>query len=284
MRLPLPDIQLKIISWNIAQSQKAWHYLPESDADIALLQEAPRPPSDLPKEIQVDDTPWKTGSKDSNRQWRAAVVKLSSRVNVEWLEPKTIEDAKGGELAVSRPGSLAAAKVTDRNTGNDFYVASMYSTWERPLNEIDSGWIYADASAHRILSDLSVLIGRQKNHRIIAAGDLNILKGYGEHGSSYWGERYNSVFEPANSLGLPYIGPMAPHGRQADPWPKELPPSIKNVPTYHTRQQSPSTATRQLDFVFASRSISDKVKMEARNDPVAWGPSDHCRLEIELQL
>ncbi len=275
---------MKIISWNIAQSQKAWHSLTKSDADIALLQEASRPPSDLPKEIEVDDSPWETGGKGTNRQWRAAVVKLSTRVNIEWLKPKPVEDAKGGELAVSRPGTLAVAKVNALNSDHSFYVGSMYSAWERPLNELNSRRIYADASAHRILSDLSVLIGRQTTHRIIAAGDLNILRGYGEHGSTYWAERYNSFFERANSLGLEYIGPMAPQGRQADPWPEELPINSKNVPTYHTSQQNPLTATRQLDFVFASKSISDRVKVVARNDPDAWGPSDHCRLEIEVQL
>ncbi|MBP3192961.1 hypothetical protein [Natronogracilivirga saccharolytica] len=275
---------MKIISWNIAQRTEAWYSLLESDADLALLQEASRPPSDLPKEIEFDDSPWETGGKGINRPWRAVVVKLSNRVNIEWLKSKSVEDAASGELAVSRLGSLAVAKVNALNPDLDFYVASIYSPWERPLDEIGSRRIYADASAHRILSDLSVLIGRQKNHRIIAAGDLNILKGYGEHGSAYWAERYNSVFERANAIGLEYIGPMAPNGRQATPWPKELPLTSKNVPTYYNSKQNPLTATRQLDFVFASKSISDKVKVVARNDPDTWGPSDHCRLEIEVQL
>jgi len=46
---------LKIICWNIAQRSKAWYSLLESDADLALLQVASRPPADLPKEIHVDD-------------------------------------------------------------------------------------------------------------------------------------------------------------------------------------------------------------------------------------
>ena len=275
---------MKIICWNIAQRSKAWYSLLESDADLALLQEASRPPADLPKEIQIDDFPWRSNGKGIKRNWRTAVVKLSNRVKIEWLEPQTVEEAKGGELAVSRPGSLAVAKVAGLNTDEVFYVASMYAAWERPLEETGSRRIYADASAHRILSDLSVLIGRQRNHRIIAAGDLNILKGYGEHGSGYWAERYNSVFDRAKNLGLEYVGPEAPHGRQADPWPKELPPASKNVPTYYARHQNPSTATRQLDFVFTSRLISDRVKVVARNDPEEWGPSDHCRLEIEVHI
>jgi hypothetical protein len=42
-----------------------------------------------------------------------------------------------------------------------------------------SSWIHADASVHRLISDLSVLIGRQRGHKIIVAGDLNVLYGYG---------------------------------------------------------------------------------------------------------
>ena len=113
-------------------------------------------------------------------------------------------------------------------------------------------WIYSDASAHRIISDLSTFIGRQAGHRILAAGDLNILHEYGEHGSEYWAGRYGSVFDRMEALGLPFIGPQHPNGRQADPWPDELPRESKNVPTYHW-DKDPATATRQLDFVFASR-------------------------------
>lgn len=33
-------------------------------------------------------------------------------------------------------------------------------------------WDIVDASVQRVISDLSLLIGRQRGHRIIAAGDL----------------------------------------------------------------------------------------------------------------
>ena len=73
-------------------------------------------------------------------------------------------------------------------------------------------------------------------------------------------------------------------GLQAEPWPKELPGGSKNVPTYHTTRQSPETATRQLDFVFASKSLIDDVSVESINDPGGWGSSDHCRVEIEVDI
>ena len=144
-------------------------------------------------------------------------------------------------------------------------------------------WITSDASAHRIVSDLSeAFIGSERGHRIIAAGDLNILHGYGEYGNPFWKARYRTVFDRMEDLGVPFVGPQYPHGRQANPWPAELPPDSKNVPTYHSKRQTPKTATRQLDFVFASRWLADSVSVRALNEIEEWGPSDHCRLEIEV--
>ena len=83
-----------------------------------------------------------------------------------------------------------------------------------------------------------------------------------------------------DALGLAFVGPQAPNGRQAGPWPGELPPDSKNVPTYHSTRQTPETATRQLDFVFASKSLASSVTVRALNEPDRWGPSDHCVVEI----
>ena len=37
---------VKLITWNIARREDAWRFLLDTDADIALLQEAAEPPSD----------------------------------------------------------------------------------------------------------------------------------------------------------------------------------------------------------------------------------------------
>jgi hypothetical protein len=228
--------------------------------------------------LGVDPAPWQTGL---NRPWRAAAVKLSNHVGVQWLEPKQLADALPGELAVSRPGTLAAAVVTPC-AGAPFVVASIYAPWENPDATTGSRWIYADGSVHRLISDLSALVGQQTGHRILAAGDLNILHGYGEGGSAYWASRYATVFNRMTALGLSFLGPQAPAGRRAQPWPDELPPESNNVPTYHTSRQTPATATRQLDFVFASAGLAEHVRVRALNEPRDWGPSDHCRVEIEV--
>jgi endonuclease/exonuclease/phosphatase family metal-dependent hydrolase len=270
---------VKVIAWNIARREEAWRCLLDTDADIALLQEATEPPPDVARRLDVDPAPWRTAG--GNRPWRAAVVRLSNRVGVQWLEAKPVEDAHPGELVVSRAGTLASAILTP-STGIPFTAASIYAPWEEPHSTTGSSWIYADGSAHRPISDLSAVIGQQAGHRILVAGDLNILHGYGDNGSAYWAARYATVFSRMSALGLSFVGPQAPAGRRADPWPDELPRTSNNVPTFYTSYQTPATATRQLDFVFASDGLVERVRVTALNEPEHWGPSDHCRVEIEI--
>jgi len=82
---------------------------------------------------------------------------------------------------------------------------------------------------------------------------------------------------------LRFVGPQAPAGRRADPWPDELPAESANVPTHHTSHQTTSTATRQLDFVFASAGLAERVRVRALNEPDEWGPGAHCRIEIDVE-
>ena len=273
---------MKLISWNIAHREEAWHRLLDTDADVALLQEATEPPPDVASRIEVDAEPWHTYGAGATRPWRAAVVRLTNRVQVDWLTPISIEQAVAGDLAVSRRGTLAAAEVAEPG-GMCCTVVSMYGLWEKPHRSTGSKWIYADASVHRLISDLAVLIGQQSSHRIIAAGDLNILYGYGEGGSKYWAARYDTVFKRMEATGVPFVGPQAPNGRRAEPWPAELPPESNNVPTYHTTRMTPAQAKRQLDFVFASTDLVERIHVRALNEPSDWGPSDHCQVWIELR-
>jgi exonuclease III len=278
------DGMLKIISWNINQKKDAWRHLLSTDADIALVQEARRPPKDVLPSITVDAAPWGTAGLGLSRPWRTAVVKLSDQVEVDWFEQRELHEGARGDFAVSRLGTLSVARVTSPSCP-PLLVASMYAPWEEPHDSVARPRIYADASVHRVISDLSVFIGQTDSHRIIAAGDLNILHGYGERGSEFWASRYATVFDRFAALGLRFIGPQFSDGRQADPWPDELPRESQNVVTYRTIKQTPETATRQLDFVFASDALAGNVSCRALNpaDPDAWGPSDHCMIEINVE-
>lgn len=274
---------IRAISWNIAKRSELWRELLASEeVDIALLQEAGKPPQDVCRHLGVSSEPWEIHGGDIVRKWRSAVARVNQDAKVQWYTPRPLGKANSGDLAVSRMGTIAAADVRDPDTGEVFTFVSLYSCWETPHPAAGRNWIYADGSAHRLISDLSALVGRQQGHRIVAAGDLNILYGYGEHGSGYWASRYQTVFDRIESIGLQFVGPQSPNGRQAHPWPSELPRSSANVPTFHTAEQTPEGATRQLDFVFASAGIADRVRTKALNRVDEWGASDHCRIEIEI--
>lgn len=265
----------------MAHRARLWDDVVSSDADVALLQEAPEPPAHVASRARTDHQLWRTEGGNSKCNWRAAAVALNPSVQATWHEPKPIKDAEGGEFAVSRLGTVSAATITAPGAKPVVFI-SMYSRWERPHESTGRNWIYADASVHRLISDLSVFIGKQRGHRIIAAGDLNILYGYGEGGSPYWASRYQTVFDRFSALGMRFVGPQSPNGRQADPWPEELPRDSFNVPTYHTAEQGPAGATRQLDFVFASSNIAEQVHVKALNEVDEWGGSDHCRIRIKI--
>ena len=269
---------MRLIAWNMAAQEANWHHLALDDrADIALLQEAVPPPSSLAVEtIPARDAPWTTAG--ARRNFCAAIARLSDRVQVRAIPTRPLTELGEHELGVSLDGTLAACEVTSE-TGDTITAVSAYGAWEAPL---EGGRDYADASVHRVISDLSALLARQRGHRLIVAGDLNILYGYGEDGSPYWRGRYQTIFTRMEAIGLFFIGPQHPSGEQATPWPTELPTDSKNVPTFRWRKNDPATAVRQLDFVFASRDLATTVQVRARNALEDWGPSDHCRIEIDV--
>ena len=278
---------MKIISWNMQQKHLSWRRLFQMDIDLALLQEVGKPPPDVAERIEadpaieIDSASWQTIIVGGRTSYRTAIVKLSDRIEVEWIEARSIDEAKPRDLVVSWPGTLTAA-IVNPASGAPVLAISMYAQWLRTHTLAASNLIFSDSSAHRVISDLSVFIAKEDGHRVLAAGDLNILRGYGEHGSAYWAVRYKTVFDRMEAMGLPCIGPEYPNGRQPHPWPDELPRDSRNVPTFHSNLQSQATATRQLDYVFASTRLADSLKVRALNRPEEWGPSDHCRIEIGL--
>ena len=198
--------------------------------------------------------------------------------NSQTLEPhfgrvdrsETLQMAESRELVVSWPGTLAAAVITPPS-GKPVIVVSMYAQWVKTHAKASKGFEFSDSSAHHVVSDLSTFIAKRDGHRVIAAGDLNILRGAGENGNKWWEARYKTVFDRMETLGLPCVGPECPNGRQAEPRPRELPRGSKNVPTFHPARKKPETATRQLDYVFASTELAPSLKVKALNEPGEWG-------------
>ena len=276
---------LHLVSWNIAHRLEPWRLLAGAGFDVALLQEAGPPPRDVETDIETNPGPWETQGQGSRRPWRTAVARLSDRVRLSVRPTAPLDLASGDDLPVSRMGTLAVADVEVLETGERLTVASAYGLWESPIPSVNSPWIYADATVHRVLSDLSALIGEEKLPPLLVAGDLNVYLGYGDKGSDYWKERYAAVFARAAALGLRFVGPQAPEAEcAARPRPAEVPPGSRNVPTLRTKEADPTSAQRQLDFVFASEALSERISVRALNGEEEWGPSDHCRVAIDLRL
>ena len=194
---------LRMWSWNV-NGLAVWDEL-DAGLDLALLQEVPAPPGDWPHVVVPDPGDgWATAGWLPGR-WsrRTAIIGLSDRVELTPRETTTVGNLDEVAVPVSRPGTLTAAVV--HVDGETVTVVSVYGGWERSADP--RRVLYADAAAHRLLSDLSSLITGPDNHRLIVVGDLNILHRYGEHGDAYWAGRYASVFDRAEALGLVFVGP-----------------------------------------------------------------------------
>ena len=134
-------------------------------ADVALLQEvgvgALEVLASAGGNVAVSpQDPWEPWPSDHFDRW-PLVVKLSDRVRMEWFRqvlPTTPQEGDD-EIAVSNVGIIAAARVIPITGGEPFIVVSMYARWFRPHPAAGSSYIYSDAAAHHIRSDLSAFIG-----------------------------------------------------------------------------------------------------------------------------
>ena len=291
-------VPIKVVSWNIATRIDPWKELAAMGADVALLQEARRPPAEIADVLDIGpEECWDSHSWNSE-WWRGRwprlfdrwpmVVRLSDRVNVEWFRQVSPDGwPERDEISVSGIGTITAARVTPKDGSTEpFIVVSMYGRWAGPHPSIEASWeIYADASVHRIISDLSAFIGHddRRTHRILAAGDLNVTYGYGHGSGPYWDARYRNLFERFEAVGLEFMGPQLPNGRQAETLATGEPKDSKNVVTYHLPNRTPATASNnQFDFAFGSRGFHEGIEVRAMNEVDEWGSSDHCRLFIEV--
>lgn len=265
--------KLSVVSWNVGKRQAAIESLYKSDFDIALLQEVPSP---------VES--WESCHYDRG----ADVLDLSNAAKV--IKLTNIPHGRRpdhDEVSISAPGTIAIARVLPR-AGDPFLVVSLYARWEKPHIQTTTNWGvgYSDAMAHRTISDLSAFIGHTDptTHRILIAGDFNLIHGALDSNPLALPARDRSVFTRLNSLGFEYLGPKFPNGRRADPSPPRLPEKTENVPTYYTTHQKPSSAANQLDYVFASQGFHESISVHALNGIEEWGPSDHCQIKIDIDL
>ena len=264
---------MKIVCWNMAHMRKAWDALLQmDDVDIALLQEASRVPEDLRHRVDVDYRLWPE-RQDAWLGYPSVVAQLSDRVKARFIAPRQIGGPYSHDFYTSEWGTLGAAVVTEIDAGETIIVVSMAAGGDNFTRESGSpGRREATGSVHRLISDLARLVGRRS--RVIAAGDWSIFRGWSDHPTEIWNERealhFQTAFDRMRALGLRHLMPVGRRGYRDD------------VVTFKPIGKSPAEAWGQLDYVFATENIADRVSARALNSPDDWGPSDHCRIVIDL--
>ena len=260
---------VRIVSWNISKRTEPWRELVQmarqGNGDVPLLQEAGDPPAYLAHPVRYGNEDFWRGYEYEGRliydRW-CLVVQLSDRVDVEWFRAvPPISELGEQDIGVSGIGSIAAARVTPHGWPADeaFIVVSIYARWMKPHPSTRTPWRVgaSDVTAHRILSDLSAFIGHEDptRHRILAAGDLNMI--YGATGRSpSLPTREKTLWDRMAALGLEFLGPQAPDGWQPSAGQTDVPRDTKNVPTWVHSGGNKEEANRQLDYAFASRVFS----------------------------
>ena len=182
-------------------------------------------------------------------------------------------DAFSNDFYTSEWGTLGAAIVNPIDEGESLIVVSMAPYSNAFTQESGSPSRREPiGSLHRLISDLSRLVGRQS--RVIAAGDWVIYPGWSTHPTAIWNKRealhFQTAFDRMQALGFRHIVPV---GRRSD---------RGDVVTFRCIGETPAQAWAQADYVFATENIADRVSARALNSPDDWGPSDHCRIVIDL--
>src|SRR5207244_1860638 len=141
-----------------------------------------------------------------------------------------------------------------------FTAISLYAQWEMMPG---SKTKYGGPRLHRMLSDLTGVLTRSRRGSVLLAGDFNVTsQGFRSRDNEAaaavarlrgWGLQ-DSLASKATS---PLKGCRCPDGD-----------ACRHIKTYRTGAQ--------LDYAFASPSLSEAVACHAEDTAKAWTLSDHC--------
>lgn len=237
---------LSVITWNMdnwkrssEQRQLAWDFLTKViQPDIALLQECV-PPEDLSDEYNI--LYHEIGGK---RNWGSAV--LSHGFPIQEVE-----------FDNSHPGSVVTADV----------VMPTLTLTAISIYGIFCSHNYTSTTMHRILSDLTPLLHRERSKRtFLMGGDYNV--------SPQWDELYNHR-DPSHKLVFDRIEDF----RLVDCTKKYF---GKHVQTnYHARSDFPW----QNDYIHVSRKLANMlINCEVLNESLVGNFSDHMPVLAQFNI
>lgn len=145
---------VRLAGWNVGRRDGWLSFLEPEGVDVALLQEVRVTAGHDDLEL-VPSTgrAWNTAG-PWPRPWRTAIARLSDHVSLRPRPTVGLSEATAQDWIVSVDGTITAADVIIGGR-TIFTAVSVYAPWEMTPSRRG----YADASAHRILSDLSVIDG-----------------------------------------------------------------------------------------------------------------------------
>lgn len=249
----------------------------EEDAVGAMVQEAVAPRPTIPDDLRVfpdpslGDKPWQMPVPTGTRRQFASAVAVLGEAPVQPWAPSAIGTAGYGEPAISHPGQWVAIGLGSPE--KCVWLVSLYGLWETMPDTKD---IYAQATLHRALSDLALLLQARATKRVVVAGDLNIWRGYG---GKNWEPGYRSVFERLDAYGVALIGPHRAADTPLEGCPCGAGADCSHVRTYRHQRRADGTPY-QNDYAFA-RGVAPATCV-ALDDESHWQHSDHCPLLVDL--
>lgn len=250
---------MKIISWNTNHWQSKnqdngfWEYVDNSlDPDIALFQEI-KPKQKVPGFIGEKHKPVEKISDagtyiwehiDPKRKWGTGV--FTKNLPVRELNIKT-----------DYQGCIGVAEVP--YNGELFTFISLYAILENG---------YSITTLHRMFSDLTpILDGKKdstgKKRKIILGGDFNASLQWDEQQP---GESHKIMFERLENFGMIDL--------LLDKYDQPV----------HTWRRKNTRRKWQLDYVFSSKNIADRIKdINVLHDQQIEQLSDHNPIEVVLE-
>lgn len=272
---------MKLITWNMKCKPDNWSVLAEMMAEegatAAMVQEAVEPPAEVDEKLAVFGDPslgdegWRLPiPHDVKRRRFASAVAVCPGMQASVHPTRQLANAGYHDLAICHPGQWVAAEIGEGDEA--VHVISLYGIWE---GSSDRDGIYAEATVHRAISDITPLLQSRNAERIVLAGDLNVWRGYGS-----WKDRYQTVFDRLAALGLELAGPFRAEGcpplegcpcRQGD--------DCRHVVTYRWHSKETSNPY-QLDFVFTRGvEVTGCVALDRER---YWACSDHLPVVIDF--
>ena len=271
---------MKLISWNMNQRASNWGVLAElmreHNVVAAMVQEAVAPLTGCDHGLRVFtdpsllEDPWQMPVPTVRRNFASAIA-VRGDVYVDRWTPAPIGKAEYSKPAISHQGQWVAIGLGEPD--DRVWIVSLYGLWETMPDTKD---IFAQATLHRALSDLSLLFLAKATKQVVVAGDLNIWLGYG---NKKWEPGYRSVFDRFEAYGFTLAGPRRAKGAPLEGCPCCGGDRCLHVRTYR-HQHSASSIPYQNDYAFV-RGVGQAACV-ALDDERNWQHSDHCPILIEF--